>query len=134
VVDTPHGLTRYSAVWTAGTYDVSSGRWSIALLPAGSTATLSLVQQVRSADAHLVAVIAASDVADPEPGNNGGTRGCSVPACAVVARTVVDAALANTGSNSRGSAELGLSVIALGFAGVLAGRRPRRSSQRRRRP
>ncbi len=69
----PAGLTFVSAAPAQGTYDASTGLWTVGSLPVGGTSTLSIVATVTGAGPYVnVAQVAASDQPDPDsaPGND----------------------------------------------------------------
>jgi uncharacterized repeat protein (TIGR01451 family) len=67
----PAGVTFVSASPSVGTYDSTTGIWTIGNFANGASATLSIVATVTSADPVLnTATVTHSDQFDPAPGNN----------------------------------------------------------------
>ncbi|HJU39647.1 MAG TPA: DUF5979 domain-containing protein, partial [Tahibacter sp.] len=67
----PVGVTFVSATPSVGTYDSTSGLWTIGALANGASATLAIIVTVESPDPVLnTAAVTASDQFDPAPGNN----------------------------------------------------------------
>src|SRR5581483_4090957 len=67
----PAGLTFVSATAAQGTYDATTGLWSVGTVAAGTTTTLTVTAQVTAAAAASnVATISHADQSDPNPGNN----------------------------------------------------------------
>jgi uncharacterized repeat protein (TIGR01451 family) len=67
----PQGLTLESFTVSAGTYDSTSGTWTVGGVSTATGATLTLVARVDSPDPKTnVAMITAVDQFDPNPGNN----------------------------------------------------------------
>ncbi|MEL6323688.1 MAG: DUF11 domain-containing protein, partial [Pseudomonadota bacterium] len=69
--DLPSGLAFQSATGT-GTYNATTGTWSVGIVPSGTTSSITIVAEVLSSGSYsAVAEIAASSVTDPDstPGN-----------------------------------------------------------------
>jgi uncharacterized repeat protein (TIGR01451 family) len=72
IQDAPTGLAPVSAQTSDGTFDSATGTWNVGTLAVGKSSTLTVIATVTSEDAGNVAGVGHSDVADPNPDNDGG--------------------------------------------------------------
>ena len=108
----PDGLNDIGAVALAGTYDPSTGTWSIGELAAGTTATLYLTATVTGTGAIINTVTLSSTVIDGTDGN-----------ISSVTLTSSSAGLPVTGSNIADLFLLGLELVLAGLVLVTLTRR-----------
>jgi uncharacterized repeat protein (TIGR01451 family) len=120
---TSSGMQMRTAVFSQGTFDPYTGRWTIGTLASGSSAKLVLLGTV-GPNSSSTAVILSSQTPDPNPADNG-ARSCAygTAGCGYVTFADSGAPLAYTGVAV--SRDLGWSALAclVGFGLVLAGRR-----------
>ena len=108
----PAGLSFVSAAPSQGTYNPTTGTWSLGTVNLGGPETLVILARVVGAGAQInTATIAHSDQFDPTPGNNSASAVVTVPAA--------DLAVGKTASASSP-----LVVVAVSFVVAAANRGP----------
>ena len=132
----PAGLTFGSVVADSGSYDQASGLWTVGTLAGGAVATLQVTATVDAGTAGSTIVnrarVSASDLADPNPGNNTATADLTVASTDLQLAKVVDnlspnegetvnytITVTNAGPNNAGAVEI-TDVLPAGLSFVSA--------------
>ena len=111
----PAGLALRTATATQGTYDGTSGVWTVGALPNGDTVTLTLTVDVTGSGVLTnTAAVAASDQFDDDPSDDSDDASVDVPAPSSIGDTVFDDL---DGDGVLDAGELGLSGVIVRLLG-----------------